>query len=42
NRLHAPVGLFIGSKTPLEIAVSIMAELTSLRAAAARKLTPWL
>lgn len=29
--LHAPVGLDIGSKTPLEIAVSIMAQLTRLR-----------
>ncbi|MBN7796232.1 XdhC family protein [Parahaliea mediterranea] len=29
--LHAPVGLDIGSKTPLEIAVAIMAELTSLQ-----------
>lgn len=30
-RLHAPVGLAIGSKTPLEIAVAIMAELTQLQ-----------
>jgi xanthine dehydrogenase accessory factor len=29
--LHAPVGLDIGSKTPLEIAVSIMAQLVQLR-----------
>jgi len=32
--LHAPVGLSIGSKTPPEIAIAILAELTSLRAAA--------
>lgn len=30
-RLHAPVGLSIGSKTPLEIAVAIMGEITQLR-----------
>ncbi|MEH6589594.1 MAG: XdhC family protein [Halioglobus sp.] len=30
-KLHAPVGLDIGSKTPIEIAVAIMAELTRLR-----------
>ena len=33
-RLHAPVGLNIGSKTPMEIAIAILAELTQLRAAA--------
>ena len=31
ERLHAPVGLDIGSKTPIEIAVAIMAQLTQLR-----------
>ena len=31
DRLHAPVGLSIGSKTPPEIAIAIFAELTSLR-----------
>ncbi|MBP6683726.1 MAG: XdhC family protein [Halioglobus sp.] len=31
QRLHAPVGLDIGSKTPIEIAVAIMAQLTRLR-----------
>ncbi|AKH69971.1 xanthine and CO dehydrogenases maturation factor, XdhC/CoxF family [Spongiibacter sp. IMCC21906] len=31
-KLRAPVGLAIGSKTAMEIAVAIMAELTSLRA----------
>ena len=32
SKLHAPVGLSIGSKTPPEIAIAILAELTSLRA----------
>lgn len=31
QRLHAPVGLDIGSKTPIEIAIAIMAQLTSLQ-----------
>ena len=31
NRLHAPVGLSIGSKTPAEIAIAILAQLTELR-----------
>lgn len=30
-RLHAPIGFSIGSKTPAEIAISIMAELTAVR-----------
>jgi xanthine dehydrogenase accessory factor len=33
-RLHAPVGLAIGSKQPLEIAIAILAELIALRRAA--------
>jgi xanthine dehydrogenase accessory factor len=32
DKLHAPVGLPLGSKTPPEIAIAIMAELTRLRA----------
>jgi xanthine dehydrogenase accessory factor len=32
SRLHGPVGLPIGSKTPAEIAIAILAQLTALRA----------
>lgn len=31
DRLHAPVGLAIGAKTPAEIAIAVLAELTQLR-----------
>ena len=31
DRLHAPIGLPIGSKTPPEIAVAVLAEITAVR-----------
>jgi xanthine dehydrogenase accessory factor len=31
DRLHAPIGLPIGSKTPPEIAISVIAEITAIR-----------
>ena len=31
NKIHAPIGLNISSKTPQEIALSIMAEITQVR-----------
>ena len=31
DRLHAPIGLPIGSKTPPEIALAILAEITAVR-----------
>jgi xanthine dehydrogenase accessory factor len=31
KKLHGPIGLYIGSKTPYEIAISILAELTAVK-----------
>ena len=33
SRLHAPIGLPIGSKTPPEIAIAVLAEITAERKA---------
>jgi xanthine dehydrogenase accessory factor len=33
DKLYAPVGLAIGSKTPMEISIAVLAQLTQLRAA---------
>lgn len=31
QRLHGPIGIYIGSKTPAEIAVSVMAEILAAK-----------
>lgn len=31
QRLHGPIGIYIGSKTPAEIAVSVMAEILAVK-----------
>ena len=31
NKLHGPIGIYIGSKTPSEIAISILAQLTAVK-----------
>jgi xanthine dehydrogenase accessory factor len=36
DKLYAPIGLPIGSKTPMEIAIAILGQLTQLRSARSR------